>query len=63
MISPECRGCGNELDSFGAILLGPPMQDSPNEGRSIGCVIKSHICKECYNRITLFIEKELPYRE
>ena len=41
MIKPTCdiKGCGKELDDFGAIILSPPNGE---------LVLKKHICKKCY---------------
>jgi hypothetical protein len=35
--------CGNELNDFGAILLGPPNEEQE--------VKKIHLCKSCYEKI------------
>jgi hypothetical protein len=42
-IKPRCDDCGQELQEFGAILLGPP--DKNNK------VKKLHICQACYQKI------------
>ena len=46
-IAPKCDKCGLELTEFGAILFGPPNDQST--------VKKFHICKPCYDKL----EKEL----
>lgn len=43
MISPNCAICNKELEDYGAILLSPPNKNND--------VKKSHICKDCYNRL------------
>lgn len=40
MISPECVKCKEELDDFGAIMLGPPDLN--------GKVPKFHVCRSCH---------------
>ena len=46
-ISVFCIACGEELESPGAILLGPPDEDD--------LVIKSHLCEEHYNLVDDYI--------
>ena len=43
MIKPVCDICGKELNEFGALLFSPPDEERK--------VVKSHICKECYNKL------------
>ena len=43
MIKPVCDICKEELDEFGAILLGPPNKKN--------MVVKFHICKKHYKKI------------
>lgn len=42
-IQPSCDRCGRELNTFGAILLSPPNEES--------FVKKFHICVSCYQTI------------
>ena len=39
-IQPTCEKCSQELSEFGAILLGPPNENSE--------VLKLHLCQLCY---------------
>ncbi len=47
-IRPKCDKCGEELKDFGAILFGPPDENST--------VKKFHICVNCYKKIVADIE-------
>lgn len=47
-ITPKCAQCGEELQDFGAILLGPP--------DDTGAVQKFHLCKSCYNEVAASID-------
>ena len=58
-IKPECRRCTKELLGFGGLLFSPPEHDSPNGGATIGRVLKSHLCSECYDVVTRFIDGEI----
>lgn len=49
-IKPICNLCGNELEEFGAILLGHP--DECNK------VEKFHLCRKCYEEIRCMIRQE-----
>ncbi len=40
-IKPVCAKCREELDAYGAIILGPPSRN--------GTVKKLHLCRKCYN--------------
>ena len=42
-LQPTCEKCGQELNEFGAILLGPPNENSE--------VLKLHLCQLCYTDI------------
>lgn len=46
-ITPKCDKCKQELQEFGAILLSPPEND---------LVRKFHLCKKCYEEISLGLE-------
>ena len=54
MIKPICRLCERELSSPGGLLISPPddFDDNP-----IQQVVKSHLCKHCYEVVTDFIRK------
>jgi len=52
MIKPICSHCQKELEEYGAILLGPP--------DSKGLVRKHHICKDCYSKVVIKVDRELP---
>ncbi|MEK6758003.1 MAG: hypothetical protein AABX88_02640 [Nanoarchaeota archaeon] len=47
-IKPICNKCGNELNKFGGILLGPPDENNKVE--------KLHLCKDCYEEIVSSFE-------
>ncbi len=49
-IKPVCSVCKNELEDFGAILLGPPDKNDR--------VVKYHICKDCYKEMSKGFSKE-----
>jgi hypothetical protein len=45
MIEPECMMCHKKLEEFGGILISPPHESTG----TLDKVIKSHICKYCYD--------------
>ena len=52
MINPICRMCEKELESYGGLLISPPDE---NNKFHLQTVVKSHLCKGCYERVTNFI--------
>jgi hypothetical protein len=46
-LDPNCDACGDELDTFGGILLGPP--------NARGWARKEHLCVSCYERVRALI--------
>lgn len=54
MIKPICRICERELSTHGGLLISPPDEFDDNY---IQQVVKSHLCKHCYEVITDFINK------
>ena len=52
MINPICRMCAGELEKFGGILLSPPDE---HDKFYLQTVVKSHLCKGCYEKVTNFI--------
>ena len=54
MIKPICRMCEKELKAYGGLLISPPDE---NELFTLQTVVKSHLCKHCYEIITDFIRK------
>ena len=57
-IEPECAKCGHHLQDFGGLLFSPPELDSPRGGVSISRVVKTHLCKRCYDKVERFINNE-----
>jgi len=47
-IKPTCDRCGKELIEFGAILFGPPDQNST--------VKKYHLCTSCFTKLKTDME-------
>jgi hypothetical protein len=52
MLQLYCDACNKELDKPGAILFGPPHNYDP----FFPCSEKIHICVDCYEKLTTFIE-------
>lgn len=52
MINPICRMCEGELETFGGLLISPPDE---NDKFHLQTVVKSHLCKGCYEQVTNFI--------
>lgn len=60
-ISPQCDlaispGCEGELRQFGAILLGPPVED---ENSGVPVVSKRHVCVPCFDQVTASRERRV----
>lgn len=53
VIKPVCYMCGQELQEFGGILLGPPDESSKVE--------KFHLCRNCYEEIEDIIKRQRSY--
>lgn len=55
MIDPKCKGCGKELDEFGALLLSPPLPKEIGkvypDGATDVHVRKDHLCVDCYELV------------
>lgn len=59
MINPTCRMCETELTSYGGLLISPPDE---NDKFHIQTVVKSHLCKHCYEVVTDFIRNRWKQR-
>lgn len=55
MIDPICRMCEKKLESFGGLLISPPDE---NDIIFLQTVVKSHLCKHCYEIVTDFIRSK-----